>query len=396
MFRTFELALFGLAFLALAAVSTRAQGDDPPIPADTTILTTESGLRYSVLTPAPDGKKPKAGDKVTVHYTGWLTDGKSFDSSRKRGTPFTFTLGRREVISGWDEGVALMTTGSRFKFTIPYDLAYGENGRPPRIPARATLIFDVELISIESVEVVPAPTMPAFPKEGVVTEESGLRWVLLSGAPVASDARDFKKVRFDFWKTDGTHIMGTKTNRGMHLSGNGMVQGLPFLKDFFGKASPGCRYLVEVPAELAFGEQGMPGKFSGPITTVWDFEVVQHVPFARNPDNAVKKTESGLEYEIIREGTGKKPTDKDRVTVDYVGWLTTGKVFDSSLSRGEPTSFGLRGVIKGWTEGLQLMTPGSIYRFTIPYQLAYGENGSSPQIPPKADLVFWIELKQVN
>jgi FKBP-type peptidyl-prolyl cis-trans isomerase len=109
-------------------------------------ITTESGLQYVVLTEG-DGPSPKATDRVTVHYTGWLMDGSKFDSSVDRGQPATFGLS--QVIKGWTEGLQLMKVGSKHKLIIPYDLAYGERGRPPMIPAKATLVFDVELLGIE-------------------------------------------------------------------------------------------------------------------------------------------------------------------------------------------------------------------------------------------------------
>ena len=89
------------------------------------------------------------GKKVRVHYTGTLTDGTKFDSSVDSGNPFTFTLGQGEVIRGWDMGVAGMKVGGKRKLTIPYPLAYGEHGSPPKIPPKATLIFDVELLGVE-------------------------------------------------------------------------------------------------------------------------------------------------------------------------------------------------------------------------------------------------------
>ncbi len=95
-----------------------------------------------------NGAVAKAGDTVEVHYTGWLTDGTKFDSSIDRGQPFSFHLGAGEVIKGWDDGVSGMKVGEKVKLTIPYSMAYGENGYPPVIPAKATLIFEVELLKI--------------------------------------------------------------------------------------------------------------------------------------------------------------------------------------------------------------------------------------------------------
>ncbi len=109
----------------------------------------------------------------------------------------------------------------------------------------------------------------------------------------------------------------------------------------------------------------------------------------------IKTTPSGLQYEVITEGTGIKPTAADTVTVHYRGTLINGTEFDNSFKRGQPISFPLGNVIAGWTEGLQLMSVGSKYKLYIPAQLGYGMNGTGP-IPGGAALIFEVELLQVN
>ena len=104
---------------------------------------------------------------------------------------------------------------------------------------------------------------------------------------------------------------------------------------------------------------------------------------------------SGLQYQVLKAGNGKKPTAKDQVRCHYEGFLIDGTVFDSSVQRGEPAVFGLQQVIAGWTEGLQLMQEGAKYRFFIPYRLAYGEGGAGQLIPPYAALIFDVELIEV-
>ena len=104
---------------------------------------------------------------------------------------------------------------------------------------------------------------------------------------------------------------------------------------------------------------------------------------------------SGLQYQVLKEGNGKKPSSKDSVKCHYEGFLIDGTVFDSSVQRGEPATFPLQQVIAGWTEGLQLMQEGAKYRFFIPYRLAYGEGGAGQMIPPFATLIFDVELIQV-
>lgn len=109
----------------------------------------------------------------------------------------------------------------------------------------------------------------------------------------------------------------------------------------------------------------------------------------------MQETASGLRYEVITEGTGKTPTATDTVVVHYTGTLTDGTKFDSSRDRGEPISFPLNGVIKGWTEGLQLMKEGARYKLYIPSELGYGAAGAGGVIPPNADLIFDVELLEV-
>ena len=116
---------------------------------DTTALTRmPSGLRYQDVA-VGSGEEATAGRTAVVHYTGWLPDGKKFDSSRDRGEPFSFPLGAGQVIAGWDQGVAGMKVGGRRKLVIPPELGYGASGAPPDIPPNSTLVFDVELLGVQ-------------------------------------------------------------------------------------------------------------------------------------------------------------------------------------------------------------------------------------------------------
>ncbi|MEM9280682.1 MAG: FKBP-type peptidyl-prolyl cis-trans isomerase [Verrucomicrobiota bacterium] len=115
-----------------------------------------------------------------------------------------------------------------------------------------------------------------------------------------------------------------------------------------------------------------------------------------NPPTGRQRTYSGLQYEMLRPGTGKRPLPYSQVTVHYHGYLPDGTVFDSSVQKGEPATFPLNRVIAGWQEGIPLMQEGAKYRFTIPPHLAYGESGSPPKIGPNATLIFDVELIKVH
>jgi FKBP-type peptidyl-prolyl cis-trans isomerase len=239
------------------------------IPADAEI--TATGLASRVLVAGTGADQPAVADTVSVHYSGWTTDGQLFDSSVQRGEPTSFPLNR--VIKGWTEGLQLMVAGEKRRFWIPAELAYGENaggGRPSGM-----LVFDVELLSVKK-------------------------------APVAPNT----------------------------------------------------------PADVA-----------------------------AVPDNAERR-DSGLASRVLTAGSGStSPKKESMVTVHYSGWTLDGQLFDSSVLRGEPVTFGLFQVIAGWTEGVQLMVEGETRRFWIPAKLAYGDKPQGGA--PSGMLVFDVELIKI-
>jgi len=141
-FATVALLVGASALPARAAEETKPKMEEPKE------ITTPSGLKYIELKEGT-GDVAKAGQSVSVHYTGWLTDGKKFDSSVDRGQPFSFKLGAGQVIKGWDEGVAGMKVGGKRKLIIPADLAYGNRAMGGVIPANSTLVFEVELLGVK-------------------------------------------------------------------------------------------------------------------------------------------------------------------------------------------------------------------------------------------------------
>jgi FKBP-type peptidyl-prolyl cis-trans isomerase len=351
------------------------------IPECKDMKTTPSGLQYGVLKVGREGPSPAATDMVEVHYTGWLTNGKQFDSSRERGKPERFPL--NGVIKGWTEGVQLMTPGARFKFVIPPALGYGEQDQGA-IPPNSTLVFDVELLTF-----TPLPKFEPGKPGAQKKLPSGACYEVLTvgkgpmvgeGEAVALGYAIFQNEKLcECTEQNGSVIAGTKDT-------------LPFefLKELIGEMRQGDVYRVEVPANVA-------PSLKNP--TVWRIELtgVHKLPKFRALDPAkTRTTASGLKYEVLKDGDGAQPKATDTVSALYTGWLPDGTMFDSAHARGMPSEFPLTRVIKGWTEGLQLMKVGGSFLFEIPSELAYGKEGRPPQIPPDQTLIFLVDLASVK
>ena len=365
---------------------------------------TSSGLASKVLQSGDGTEKPGPRDTVEVHYSGWTTDGKLFDSSVERGETISFPLDG--VIAGWTEGLQLMVVGEKRRFWIPAGLAYGETPARPGAPA-GNLTFDVELFAI-----TPAPEAPATPEDLIAPDsaektESGLASELLEegegGAKPGPE--DVVAAHFTGWLEDGTLLESTVLNgkpaqfKLDQVTIKGWVEGLQLM-------TKGEKRRFWIPAALGFGENPPPGAPTGDL--IFDFELLdfRSIPKAPEPiappeDVAAapaeaETTESGLASKVLAEGSGSAhPSADEEVLVHYTGWTTDGKMFDSSVARGEPISFPLNGVIKGWTEGVQLMVEGEKRRFWIPGNLAYGETPSRPGAP-SGTLVFDVELIKIG
>lgn len=258
------------ALLAALVLSAAAEAQPSAPPADLTSPPADAqrsatGLISKQLEPAKTDERPGATDVVTVHYTGWASDGRMFDSSVARGTPSTFPLDR--VMAGWRECVQLMQRGEKRRCWVPQDLAYrGAAGRPT-----GTVVFDIELIDLR-----PSPLIP--------------------------------------------------------------------------------------PADL------------------------------KQPPSDAHRTPSGLAYKVLRPGTGVRHPDAfSRVTVHYTGWTLDGKMFDTTVTRGAPTTLSLQDVIRGWTEGIPTMVEGERTRFWIPETIAYKGEANMP----RGMLVFDVELVRI-
>ena len=190
----------------------------------------------------------------------------------------------------------------------------------------------------------------------------------------------------------GINVGNNMKHDGLELDYNAFMQGIRDAYD--GKNQFTDQEMQEIFKEIQADLQAKQMEQQAKQKDIAAAEIEKGAKFlAENKKNPeVKETASGLQYMVLQEGKGEHPTATSRVTVHYTGKLIDGTVFDSSVDRGEPITFGLNQVIRGWTEGLQLMTPGSKYRFFIPYNLAYGEQGAGGAIPGGATLIFDVEL----
>jgi peptidylprolyl isomerase len=372
--------------------SASGQDGDPPIPPDPPSrepVVTDSGLQYVVLQPG-GGAPPKYGDRATVHYTGWLEDGTVFDSSRRRGYPSEVTVG--QAIAGWNEALALMAPGARFKVTVPPKLGYGARRYPPSIPANAELVFDIELLGVQR-----APPFRRPDPAKSVEVEPGLSCEVLAegtGEPLGPNAQ--VELVYTVWNTGGELVHDSR-NMGGTKRGSASTMRLGVLTAAAKALRPGGAWLCEAAPRLAFGDQDMGPRLPGGSTTIWRVELTRtfsQPEFAFPAAHELTATPSGLRYALRREGSGRPPRPGEYWLVHYAGWLTDGTLFDSSYGD-PPTKLQVGSAIAGFNEGLQLLRPGGAAVLVVPPNLAYGEAGAPPNIGPNETLVFYVELLEV-
>jgi FKBP-type peptidyl-prolyl cis-trans isomerase len=371
------------------------------------VQVTASGISYKVLTAGTGTEHPGPRSEVTVHYTGWTTDGKMFDSSIERGEPTSFGL--NAVIRGWTEGLQLMVVGEKTRFWIPEKLAYG--GRPGK-PA-GTLVFDIELLSFEAGKSLqeakgkPAEAKPPeFPEDGsspptdATILSEGVHYISLKpprqprgDVQPATPTKDNQvELRYNGWTQQGVFVEGiTKRGRPETLS---MTKVSAAWSQVLMEMAEGQKVRLWASAEAS----------STPATTatgpmVYELELLRvkevlpaPADVASPPADATT-TDTGLAWRRLKAGTGTvHPSSRAEVEVHYSGWTTDGEMFDSSVVRKKPSSFAANRVIAGWTEGLQLMVEGDSFRFWIPEDLAY----QGKENKPAGMLVFDVELLAIK
>jgi peptidylprolyl isomerase len=352
---------------------------------------TSSGLASKVLAAGTGTEHPGQNDSVKVNYTGWTTNGKMFDSTvsplqpGRKPEPANLSLGR--VIPGWTEGMQLMVVGEKRRLWIPEELAYkGRPGAPSGM-----LVFDIELLDI-----TPGPKAPDDvaepPADAQKTADGLASKVMQKGTgSVHPHPNDAVHVNYSVWQRDGKLLDSSKDKpawRPVTGVSQGWTEGLQLMV-------VGEKRTLWLPSALA--PSGRPGSTATDVTIVLELlEILQGPKTPADvkgpPRDAIFEAD-GLATKVLAKGTGTvHPTRSSSVTVQYAGWTTDGKMFDSSYSRGTPASFGVGSVIAGWTEALQLMVEGEKRRMWIPEQLAYKGQPQRPQ----GMLVFDVELQKIG
>ena len=372
----------------------RAEQVAPPLdiktpPADAT--KTASGLIYKKLVPVEGGAPIHRNDTVQINYTGWRqSTGETFFSNRGRDNPMPLNL--TQAAPGFVEAMQLLHKGEKAMLWIPPEIGYMT---PPSQGKPETLVYEVEIV-----DVTPAPAPPddvARPPEKAQSLPSGTRYVVVRKGTGKDKARAADTVTFSYTVWDGEGRMLDTTERKRASSGPVFKQTLA-MAEVLMSMTAGERIRFWSDAEtMTRGGKSLNGVSKGPVC--YELEVLQIAKAEHDappppsdvakPPEGTKKTAKGVYYRLLKSG-GKTehPSADDAVRVNYSGWTTDGRLFDSSYLKGDPVQFNLAGTIPGWIDGIPLMAVGDRMRFWIPEELAYGGAMDKPQ----GMLVFDVEL----
>ncbi|KAJ7961619.1 Peptidylprolyl isomerase [Quillaja saponaria] len=343
----------------------------------------KQGLKKKLVKEGEGWVTPDVGDEVEVHYTGTLLDGTQFDSSRDRGTPFKFTLGQGQVIKGWDEGIKTMKKGENAIFTIPPELAYGDSGSPPTIPPKATLQFDVELLSWTSVK--------------DICKDGGIFKKILTEGEKWENPKDLDEVlvKYEIQLEDGTLI---SKSAGVEFT---VKEGhiCPALAKAVKTMKKGEKVLLTVKPQYGFGENGKPaygdeGGVPPNATLQITLELVSWKTVSEVTDD--KK----VTKKIIKEGEGyERPNEGAVVKLKLTGKLQDGTVFLNKGHGGEEELFEFKTdeeqAIDGLDRAVMTMKKGEVALLTIAPEYAFGSSQTQQDlavVPPNSTVYYEVEL----
>ncbi|MEO8703130.1 MAG: FKBP-type peptidyl-prolyl cis-trans isomerase [Kofleriaceae bacterium] len=355
-------------------------------------IKTASGLVYKKTVTNEKGAVPKRNDTVLINYTGWRqATGETFFSNRSRGQPMPLNLAG--TAAGFTEGLQLFKKGEKGMLWMPPAIGY----KGPPTGKAETLVYEIDLV-----EILPAPAIPQElqPPATAQTTKSGVKYVSVRAGTGADKVHSFDTVTFNYtgWESDG-HMFDSTEMRKRPATMPPFKQ-TRVMEDILTAMTAGERVRFWVDADTMGKGKPLPGAPKGLLT--YEVEVLQIAkgiappPAPADvaaPPAGVQKTAKGVSYKVLRAGKGgAKCKPNETVRVNYTGWTTDGRMFDSSAIKGEPTEFRLDGVIAGWTDGLQLMSVGDKYRFWIPEEMAYKGAPNRPQ----GMLVFEIEMVEIK
>lgn len=373
--------------------------DDPETETPAQPAASEGFTELGIIdTQVGDGEAVEPGATVTVHYRGTFREsGEEFDSSYSRGEPAVFPLSG--VIAGFSEGLLGMKVGGKRRVEIPWDMAYGAQGRPPVIPPKSDLVFELELVGVDNPEPLEKPELetefegePKDLGDGLIVRdiktgigEEGLK-------PGATAIVHYRGVLAETGEQfDASYDRGEPAK--FRLDPGALIEG--FSRGLLGMKAGGKRR-IEIPAALGYGSRGSPPVIPSDADLIFEVELLSFINRRElSTEWLTEETrDNGLIVRIVKEGDpDREPLPADSVvTLHTLGVLEDGTRFDSSFDQDKPIRLPLEFTIEGWRQGLVGMLPGETRQIVVPPALAFGEAGQPPLVPADATLTFEIEL----
>lgn len=355
---------------------------------------TASGVQYADVTPGT-GAVLGMGQVAKVTFTGWLGNGKEFDSSAQRPGDMCLLLGDPRGMTFFNEGLVGMKEGGTRRLRVLPEQGYGQQGRPPVIPPNSTLLFEIKLLQAR-----PGATRPDTSSMKLATTPTGLKWADVTvGKGPEVKAGTTAIVSYSGFLEDGTKV-DSSADRCQTMPVANVGQG-PVMagwnEGLVGMRQGGRRVLV-VPGPLAYGAEGRPPIIPPDATLVFELEVTDVITFPDVSKLDLTTTATGLKWADVKPGKGAEVTQGATVLVGYSGWLPDGTKFDSGHDKGRPypvVNVGQAQVVAGWNQGLVGMKEGGRRVLVIPPELAYGADGRPPVIPANSTLVFLVDAVKV-
>lgn len=360
-------------------------------PADA--VRTPSGLIYKTLVANASGQAPKRNDTVMIKYTGWRqSSGETFFSNKDADQAMPLNLS--STAAGFTEGMQQVKKGERAMLWLPPSIGLKEQ---PKDGKAETLVYEVEVVDIQ--EAPPVPPDVAGPPATAKQTKSGIKYETVrpgTGKEKGTIADDLT-FNYTAWNAEGRMIETTEMKK-RPVSSPVYRQPAP-IAEILTQMTGGERVRFWVDAEKM--KKPQVGPAMGQLCYEVDLVTIAKAknpppptpPDVAKPPADAKKSDKGIFYKVLKAGKGgPKPTPGDSVKVHYTGWTVDGRMFDSSVIKGEPAEFNLRGVIAGWTEGIPLMSVGDKFRFWIPDHMAYKGQPDRPQ----GMLVFDVELLEIK